>query len=165
MCRTLTLWDTKIKIDDEGKAFRFHKRYNKWKRIDNIKPNNKGYIQVVLTNTERKRKSFQLHRLVYKAHYPIWNIMDNSMNNCIDHKDGNKTNNHKDNLRVVTHQENCFNRTKAKGYCFNKKVNKWQAYIKVDGKRIHLGYFDTEEEARQAYLDAKPNYHIIKDRI
>lgn len=33
---------------------------------------------------------------------------------------------------------------------FVKSRGKWRAYITIDGKRRHLGYFDTQQEARQA---------------
>ena len=99
MCRTLTFWDTKLRFC-EGKTWRFNKRTNKWIRCDNLKPNNRGYILIGLTNNEGKRKSLKLHRLVYKAYYPSWDIMNGITDNSIDHKDGKKTNNHIDNLRV-----------------------------------------------------------------
>ena len=31
----------------------------------------------------------------------------------------------------------------------------------LNGKHIYLGSFNTEEEARQSYLEAKKIYHII----
>ena len=34
--------------------------------------------------------------------------------------------------------------------------------IKVKGKKIYVGLFDNEEEAHQAYLEAKEKYHIIE---
>ena len=159
----LDFWDTKFRFC-EGKALRFDKRSKKWKRIDNLKPSN-VYIQIQLTNKEGKRKRFQFHRVVYKAYNPSWDIMNGSMNNSIDHKDGNKLNNHIDNLRVVTQQENTFNRRKAKGYYFHKGHNKWHAEITLDGKKKHIGCFDNEEDAHQAYLDEKEKYHIIKERL
>jgi hypothetical protein len=33
--------------------------------------------------------------------------------------------------------------------------------IEIDGKKIHLGYFDTADEARAAYISAKALYHPI----
>ena len=41
--------------------------------------------------------------------------------------------------------------------------NKWRASIRINTKPIHIGYFDTEEEAHQAYLQAKEKYHIIPE--
>lgn len=45
--------------------------------------------------------------------------------------------------------------SKYKGVCFNKGSNKWQAYITINGKLKHLGYFRTEFEAHEAYLKAE----------
>lgn len=161
MCRTLTLWDTKFRFCG-GKVWRQSiTKSKKWNRIDDNQSFN-GYIKIHLTNKEGKRKDLRLHRLVYKAYHQSWDIMDTSMNNCIDHIDGNRTNNNIDNLRVVTNQENCFN-TKAKGYSLDKRTNKWCSRIMLDGKHIHLGLFDNELDARQSYLEAKTKYHIINN--
>jgi hypothetical protein len=78
----------------------------------------------------------------------------------IDHIDRCKTNNNSDNLRIVTNQENTFN-TNAKGYFWDKKSKKWRSVIMINNKIIILGYFDTEEEAHNAYLEGKQKYHII----
>jgi hypothetical protein len=66
-----------------------------------------------------------------------------------------------ENLRLVNNQQNQFNTT-ALGYCWNKQMNKWKAQIRLDGKLKHLGYFVNEEDARNAYLNAKLIYHKIK---
>ena len=58
-------------------------------------------------------------------------------------------------------QKNSFNRTTVKGYSFIKRINKFQSQICLDDKRIYLGLFNTEQEAREAYLEAKKIYHII----
>ena len=47
---------------------------------------------------------------------------------------------------------------KMKGAHYNKKTGKWTSSITVSGTRIHLGTFDTEEEAGQAYAAAKSLY-------
>jgi len=72
-----------------------------------------------------------------------------------DHKDHDGLNNRKENLRLSTHQQNCFNRRKRsgsyssqfKGVYFHKICNKWTAKI---GKTI-VGYFSTEIDAALAY--------------
>ena len=114
-----------------------------------------GYKAISINN---KHKA--LHRVIYYAHNQDWNIHDSSINNFIDHIDGDKTNNDIRNLRVVTHQQNSFN-TRAKGYSWNKQKKKWMAQINLNQKHIHLGYFVTEEEAHNAYLEAKKIYHIM----
>ncbi len=103
-----------------------------------------------------ERKSYLVHRII--AYVYIGLDIENPKQ-MIDHIDRNILNNNVSNLRVVTHQENQFNRN-AKGYYWDKK--KWRARIWVNGKVIHLGLFDTEEDAHEAYLNAKDIYHIIE---
>lgn len=95
-----------------------------------------------------------------KQHQFAWFCIHNEVVDCIDHINGNKTDNRIENLRSVSYQQNQFNK-KVKGYSYNKKSNKWIAAIAIDRKDIYLGGFDTEEEAREAYLAAKKIYHII----
>ena len=79
----------------------------------------------------------------------------------IDHIDHDKLNNNIENLRIVSNQQNQFNRKAPKGYYFNKQNQKYRAKIQLDNKSIHIGYYTTEEEAREAYLRAKEVYHVI----
>jgi hypothetical protein len=83
----------------------------------------------------------------------------------IDHIDGNRLNQSPDNLRVVTHQENhrnkkrrCDNTSGMMGVHGDKRRGKWHARIKLDGKRIHLGYFDDFFEAACARKSAEKRY-------
>lgn len=60
-----------------------------------------------------------------------------------------------DNCRWVSKSENLSNRrnwgaSKHKGVTFNKQLKKWAAYIVIGGKRIHLGYFQDQDEAGSA---------------
>ena len=50
-------------------------------------------------------------------------------------------------------------RKNVKGYSFYKAIKKYQARIIIGRKQIHLGLFDTPEEASQAYQQAKLIYH------
>lgn len=77
-----------------------------------------------------------------------------------DHISGNTHDNRKANLRTVTIQQNQFNQKNARGYSLMKN-GKFRASITLNAKYIHLGYFDTEQEARDAYLEAKKVLHII----
>lgn len=119
----------------------------------------KGYKKCGIT-LDGVKVNLSQHRIVYYAHNQSWNIWDTSMDNSIDHKNRIRTDNRIENLRVVTNQENCFNRD-AKGYSWNKRDKKFQAKIVVNNKQKHLGYFEKEEDARAAYLKAKEKYHII----
>ena len=130
----------------------------RWNQLT-IGTHTKGYKSIKI-NQKQKR----LHRVIYYAHNQEWDISDVSKNNFIDHIDGNKANNDIRNLRVVTSQQNSFN-TRAKGISWNKCAKKWAAQIYLNRKKIHLGYFDTEEEARNAYLEAKKKYHIMPQLV
>ena len=103
---------------------------------------------------------YSLSRIIYKAHNKDWDITDISMNNFIDHINRDSLDNRIENLRVLTNQQNQFNRN-AKGYSFHKRNNKWQTRIVINGKYKYLGYFDKEQDAAIAYLKAKEIYHKI----
>ncbi|MDR5802169.1 HNH endonuclease [Caballeronia sp. LZ001] len=85
----------------------------------------------------------------------------------IDHRDGNRLNNQKSNLRICNKSENSRNRlapknnkTGFKGVCLCKATGRYRATINVSGsKQIHLGYFDTAAAAHEAYSKAAPNFH------
>jgi hypothetical protein len=83
----------------------------------------------------------------------------------IDHKDGNGLNNQEGNLRIATYSQNNWNRRKQagtsqyKGVCWYPRYNKWLAQLRANSKRHHLGYFDTEEEAYEAYCRAAEKLH------
>ena len=104
------------------------------------------------------KKHYLLHRVNYYIHNPEWDIYDNSKNNEIDHIDRNPLNNHISNLRVVTHSQNSQN-TDAKGYCYDKRRNKYLTRITINGKQKTLGRYDTEQEAREIYLKYKKENH------
>jgi hypothetical protein len=113
-----------------------------------------GYLVVNLF-LNGKGKTHKIHRLlgVYFLHCPA--------NKQVDHWDGDRKNNSLQNLRVVTSQQNNFNRTKAKGYTWSVFAEQWQAQIMINRKNKFLGYYDTEEEARAAYLEEKKKLHIM----
>jgi hypothetical protein len=115
-------------------------------RILKTNKNERGYYVVDL-HKKGNRKKFKVHRLVGNAFIP------NPKNKTqIDHINNDKTNNNVSNLRWVTQQENQFNKGIAKnntsgvkGVKFRK--GKWCARITIDNKDIHLGCFDTFEDA------------------
>jgi len=79
-----------------------------------------------------------------------------------DHIDGNGLNNQKANLRHVTPRENQQNRHHPKtsmfpGVNWSKANKKWRSQIRIMGKRKHLGMFDNEIDASNAYKNAVNN--------
>jgi hypothetical protein len=129
--------------------------YSKTGRKLKCSINSLGYKQLFTYRDGKFDNAYLIHRLVYETF--IDKIPDDKV---IDHIDRDKTNNKLSNLRLVTFQQNLFN-TDAKGYCWVKHAKKWRAKIQVNKKTIYLGYFNTELEARAAYLSAKEKLHII----
>lgn len=103
---------------------------------------------------------------VVKAHRAVWVIFNGTISKdfIIDHINQIKWDNRIENLRLADNTINNQNRT-FKGYSYHKRVKKYITQIGVNSKNIHLGYFDTAEEAREAYVKAKEKYHIIKERV
>lgn len=82
----------------------------------------------------------------------------------IDHKNQIRGDHSIDNLREATPTQNQQNKAGygqyAKGVTWRDRIlNPWQAKIRVNGERIHLGSFATEEEASEAYKQAATKYH------
>jgi len=76
----------------------------------------------------------------------------------IDHIDGDPSNNRIENLRPATMSQNSMNKkmqvnnkTGARGVHFCNKSKKFIASIQAKRKRIHLGVYDTLDEARYIY--------------
>lgn len=104
-----------------------------------------GYRHLYINN-----KCYLEHRLAWFYVYGVW------PKDQIDHINGIKDANYIDNLREATHSENMKNQ-KGKGY--RKNYNKWTARIKLNGKEIYLGSFETEKGAALAYNVAAKKYH------
>ena len=121
--------------------------------------NTNGYLSCGMIVDGISARLYQ-HRLVYYAHHQDWDIFDGSSNNVVDHYNRDRSDNRIENLHIVTIQQNSFN-TNAKGYSWYKSRNKWEAYIKINGRKIKLGYFEKEEDARNAYLKEKAKLHIV----
>jgi hypothetical protein len=100
-------------------------------------------------------REFRAHRLAWFLTYGTWPDGD------VDHINRDRQDNRIANLRAATRRQNLgnaglssSNTTGAKGVHLFKATGKWQAYIAIDGKRKHIGYFETREAASFAYLAA-----------
>ncbi len=111
----------------------------------------KGYTQIKING-----KIYRAHRLIWLYHK---GAVDVALQ--IDHINRNRSDNRIDNLRLTSQNENQWNRD-GKGFAWHKASNKYQAQIQYNGKLKYLGLYETEKEARSAYLKAKENYHNVK---
>lgn len=99
-------------------------------------------------------RQISLDGKVYLAHRLAWFISFEEWPTIIDHVNRNRSDNRLDNLREVTQSLNIHNsadRPSKSGFRNARKVgNKYQSEIKINGKSIHLGMFNTAEEASNA---------------
>ena len=115
-----------------------------------------GYVDVSFPLGYRKRKNHRLHRyLLEKSGVVLGDYV-------VHHRDGNRLNNQKANLAVISQTDN--NKGKQ-GKKDRKKNERWKGYdihetsygltyqarIGVDYKKVQLGTYLTEEDAAVAY--------------
>lgn len=122
--------------------------------------NHEGYKRVGLYKN-KKQKYFKVHQLVAMAflgHTPNGHTM------VVNHIDHNRVNNNIDNIEIVTARANSSHKkvkgsSNYTGVSFVISRGRWSAGIKINGKSIFLGYFDSEIEASNAYQNALLNHN------
>lgn len=104
----------------------------------------------------------QVHRVVWLHQQGDW------PSGVIDHIDGDPLNNRIENLRDVPQAVNSQNQRRARvdnrstgvlGAYLRKDTGRYTSRIKVKGRYLSLGQFDTLEEAHEAYIAAKRKHH------
>jgi len=139
-------------IDDED-----YELVSQYKWCARWNHNTKSYYAVTnIRKSDGTRTTLQMHRL----------IMDAKKGEEVDHINHDTLDNRKSELRLCTRSENGRNRgaqenntSGYKGVYWHKPMGKWCAAIKLKGKRIYLGYFQTPEEAHSAYCKAAQELH------
>ncbi|WP_303678303.1 HNH endonuclease [Ralstonia mannitolilytica] len=118
------------------------------------KPIGAGYLSVNVCG-----KRYYMHRLAWFYMHGKWPEHE------IDHINGIRTDNRMSNLRDVSRADNMQNMRKPKAYSATGMLGvalfrgKFKAEIRVNGKKRHLGVFDTAEDAHAAYMAAKRQHH------
>jgi hypothetical protein len=142
--------------------------------------NIKGH-DVLIDDGDRERvlsRSWRVKKQKYGSVYFITNIRKGNKThtmllhrfilNCetgdgkiVDHIDGDTLNCQRSNLRLVTKQQNNWNRavsvksnTGIKGVSYRKDIGKYRSRINFNGREIVLGYYTRTEDAGQAYKEA-----------
>jgi len=115
-----------------------------------------GYVTIQI-----KGRRLRAHRIAW-----LLTTGQDPFDLCVDHINGNKSDNRFCNLRLATSRENSRNMKKSranksgfKGVCFDKRTGKWKANIRSDSKQIFLGYFLAAELAHLAYCKAAAELH------
>ncbi|WP_038953007.1 HNH endonuclease, partial [Bradyrhizobium japonicum] len=114
-----------------------------------------GFLSGDYLRVSINHKIYLVHRLVWKM------VTGEEPVGYIDHIDGNRFNNAWANLRDVTHDQNMWNAklfhnntSGYRGVSFIQSHGMWRAAISVNGKKKHIGYFDTAEAAHVAFVAA-----------
>lgn len=140
-------------IDDEDydqiKPYNWQAQYNK---------STKSYYAVRVARHEGRRVTIGMHRQVINA----------KKGEQVDHENHDTLNNCRGNLRITTCQGNQRNRRLGAantsghvGVAWYGPRNKWAAHIKVNGRKLHIGYFVRLADAviaRKA-AEAKHGFH------
>ena len=110
-----------------------------------------------------------VHGKTYLAHRLAWLYVHGEFPvDQIDHVNREKADNRIKNLRPSTQSENlqnmskpCTNTSGIVGVIWCKQTSKWRAQIQLNRRMIHIGRFETIEEAAAARAAAKAKYHTF----
>jgi len=112
-----------------------------------VKHKNTFYTKRNGRDSNRNKKMYYMHREILKATCGM-----------VDHINGNGLDNRKCNLRVCNNRQNQQNRrpqrlstSQYKGVNWDSINSQWKSRICFNGKQIHIGRFDSEQEAARAY--------------
>ena len=122
-------------------------RVHKW----SWRKRNDGYFHAKVNG-----KDISLHKFILGYDGPL----------NIDHRDNNRANNRRDNLRQASIAQNAWNSKIANnntsgvtGVHFSKTQQRWVARIMVNGRRIGLGSYIDKQDAINARYDAEQRYY------
>lgn len=120
-----------------------------------------------------RRKEGEKHLMIF-IHHAIMGRPINGM--FIDHINGNRLDNRRENLRIVSRRENSQNTKRHRGESpksskflgvdvairnYPRGIRKYfRASIVIDGKKKHIGYFKNEEDASNAYQHTLKNLEV-----
>lgn len=144
-------------VDDED--FESLNQYEWFFQYDQ-KDISKGYACRAVRQENGKQKIVKMHHVIMGK--PKKGLMT-------DHINENRLDNRRANLRLATNSQNQRNKGKNRNnksgfkgvyyFKWGKIKRRWKAQITYDGKNHHLGFFNTAEEAHEAYKKAAIKYH------
>jgi len=124
---------------------------------------------ITFPHNNKSYHHIRVDRVLYKSHRLAWIYMYGEIDKSlqIDHINNDSTDNRLVNLRLVTGSENVKNKRKYKN---NKsghtgvlqRGNRWVATITCNRKKIHIGMYDTIDEAVEARLEKQKEFGFMK---
>jgi hypothetical protein len=115
----------------------------------------RGYVQIKIDG-----KCHLAHRLAWLVMTGEWPSGE------VDHVNFLRADNRFANLRHCTRALNAQHRSAYKnnssgfpGVSFDKKAGKWRAYIRVEGRLLYLGFYDSAAAANEKRIQAKSLHH------
>lgn len=121
-----------------------------------INPKSKTVYAQRATYYNKRKGTCKMHRMITER--MLGRVLDSTEH--VDHIDGDGLNNSRKNLRLTTISQNqqnsrlrVTNTSGYKGVSYSKDRKRWEARIEYDGKQKFLGYFDSPEQAHQAYCE------------
>ena len=137
-----------VDIEDIDKILSYH-RY--------VSINSSGYAYI-----NWGQKEYFLHRLIMGLPQDY----DFETNTIVDHKNGNRLDDRKENLRICNKSNNPMNcriyknnTSGCKGVTWLERLGKWQAVISVNKKQIYLGIYANKEDAIRVRKEAEEKYY------
>lgn len=109
-----------------------------------------GRIKIGIQN-----KEYLAHRIIWLWVTGNWPAFEVDHENCV--RSDNRWKNLREAHPIENHRNKPLQKNSTAGYkgvCFDKRAKKFVAGIKYEGKRHHLGHFNTAEEAHAAYCAA-----------
>lgn len=129
---------------------------SRFKWTANVQRNSDGSVKAVYAYRRLSKKD---GRGVQYLHRFVLGLGDSGIH-C-DHRRHDGLDNRRSKLRACTPAQNRLNMRKfsnntsgCKGVSWSKSAHKWHSYISLNGKRRHLGYFDSKRNAARAYESA-----------
>jgi len=151
MAKEIILTQGKVAIVDDS-DFEYLNQF-KW----HVNKQGNTYYVIRYKRTSLKKRVYEsMHRLIMKPDKGF----------VIDHLDGNGLNNQRNNIRICTVSQNSMNRNKTvknksgfKGVIWWERNSTWKAEIRLNKKKIYLGYYENIIDAARAYNAAAQKYH------
>ena len=143
----LYLFGTKLQVYPDGKIERLMKSGN-WKVVENKANHRHGY-NVIMINTVQYTRA----RIVAYAFLNMITLTNKSI--VIHHKDKDRLNCSVDTLSIESYSSINYYRTDPPGYYKKPNSDQFVAMITNNGVTKRIGTFGTQEDAHDAYIQAR----------